>query len=426
MTTQETLDLLRAYESRNVLFTEPDGSWPIVWDRARGVTVWDALGKKYLDLTAAFGVAAAGHANPAIVQAGQDQMARLLHAMGDVHPHAPKALLARELSRLTFERWSGKAGKVIFGNSGFEAVEAALKTARLATRKPGIIAFAGGYHGLGYGALNATHRALFREPFKNQLREFGHFVPFPAHAADLAILEKELRRLVHRERLGAVLVEPIQARGGIRIPPPEFLPFLRQWCDQHEVLLILDEIYTGFGRTGRWFACEHGGVTPDLICLGKALTGGFPLSACVGRADLMDSAWPASQGEAIHTSTFLGHPVGCVMALAQIGELHRRKLPERSARLGDYLLKLLAAELPNRKLRLDLRGLGLMVGVEVRRRNGRPATAEVLHAIKTLLHRGFILLPEGEHGNVIGFTPPLTITKAQLTSAVRALAEVWL
>jgi len=426
MTTRETLDLLRAHESRNVLFTEPDGSWPIVWDRAQGVTVWDAEGKEYLDLTAAFGVAAAGHANPAVVKAGQDQMARLLHAMGDVHPHAPKALLARELSRLTFERWTGQAGKVIFGNSGFEAVEAALKTVRLAAGKPGIIAFAGGYHGLGYGALNATHRALFREPFKNQLREFGHFVPFPARSADLAILELQLRRLVRRERLGAVLVEPIQARGGIRIPPPEFLPFLRKWCDQHDVLLILDEIYTGFGRTGKWFACEHGGVTPDLICLGKALTGGFPLSACVGRADLMDTAWPASQGEAIHTSTFLGHPVGCAMALAQIGELRRRKLPERSAELGEHLLKLLEAELPNLKLHLDIRGLGLMAGVEVRRRNGQPATTEVLHAIKTLLHRGYLLLPEGEHGNVIGFTPPLTITQAQLKSAVRALAEVWL
>ena len=172
MTTRQTLDLLRAYESRNVLFTEPDGSWPIVWERARGVHVWDAEGKKYLDLTAAFGVAAAGHANPRVVKAGQQQMAKLLHAMGDVHPHALKARLARELSRITFEKWgrgkrkaeSGKRkrGKTIFCNSGFEAVEAALKTAVLATGKRGVIAFEGGYHGLGYGALNATHREHFR------------------------------------------------------------------------------------------------------------------------------------------------------------------------------------------------------------------------------------------------------------------------
>src|SRR5882672_6189491 len=159
MNRQRILDLLRRYESRNVTFTEPDGSWPIVWERAKGVHVWNAEGKKYLDLTAAFGVAAAGHANPNVVRAGQKQMARLLHAMGDVHPHVLKAKLARELSRLTFERWKRKSArgrrsnpevqkaKTIFCNSGFEAVEAALKTAMLATGKPGVTAFEGGYHG---------------------------------------------------------------------------------------------------------------------------------------------------------------------------------------------------------------------------------------------------------------------------------------
>ena len=151
MDTVRTLDLLRAYESRNVTFIEPDGSWPIVWERAKGLHVWDAEGKEYLDLTAAFGVAAAGHATPRVVKAGQRQMAKLLHAMGDVHPHALKAELARELSRITFERWMRKqsrvgTGKTIFSNSGFEAVEAALKTAILATGKPCIIAFEGAYH----------------------------------------------------------------------------------------------------------------------------------------------------------------------------------------------------------------------------------------------------------------------------------------
>ncbi len=424
MTTQETLALLRAHESRNVLFTEPDGSWPIVWERAEGVHVWDPEGKPYLDLTAAFGVAAAGHANAAVVQAGQAQMRKLMHAMGDVHPHTPKALLAQELSRLTFERWQQQPAKVIFGSSGFEAVEAALKTAVLATGKRGVIAFEGGYHGLGYGALNATHRELFRGPFKNQLREFGRFVPFPTRREDLTKTEFQIRHHARQERIGAVLVEPVQARGGIQIPPPEFLQLLRQWCDQTGALLILDEIYTGFGRTGKWFACEHSGVVPDVICLGKALTGGFPLSACVGRAGLMDAAWPASAGEAIHTSTFLGNPVGCAMALAQLGELRRLKLPARSADLGAYWLALATAELAPLKRNMQIRGLGLMTGVELRQADGKPATAVALQAIKTLLHRGFILLPEGEHGNIISFTPPLTITKAQLKSAVRALAEV--
>jgi 4-aminobutyrate aminotransferase-like enzyme len=435
MTARQTIELLRRHESRNVTFLEPDGSWPIVWESAKGIHVWDADGKKYLDLTAAFGVAAAGHANPNVVRAGQKQMAKLLHAMGDVHPHALKAQLARELSRLTFERWakakrkaeSGKRkwGKVIFSNSGFEAVESALKTALLATGKRGVIAFEGGYHGLGYGALNATHREHFRRPFRSQLRAFGHFAKFPAAKTDLKPLESALRKIFRREKIGAILVEPVQARGGINIPPPEFLPLLRRLCDEHGALLILDEIYTGFGRTGKWFASEHSGVVPDLICLGKALTGGFPLSACVGRADLMDTAWPASAGEAIHTSTFLGHPVGCAMALAQIQEIKRLKLPAHSAKLGKFLLAELAS-IQNSKFKIQssVRGLGLMAGIELNLPGGKPATQIALDAIKRLLHRGYIFLPEGEHANVLSFTPPLTISRAQLAQAIVELRKV--
>ncbi|HTX22192.1 MAG TPA: aspartate aminotransferase family protein [Candidatus Aquilonibacter sp.] len=421
------MQLLRDHESRNIVFADPDGSWPIVWERAKGVHVWGADGQKYLDLTAAFGVAAAGHTNTNVVKAGQKQMARLLHAMGDVHPHARKAELARELSRITFERWTNpqkfKTGKVIFNNSGFEAVEAALKTAMLATGKSGVIAFTGAYHGLGYGALNATHREFFRGPFRSQLRRFGHFVLFPKNSADLALVESQVRSFFRHNRIGAILVEPVQARGGINVPPKEFLPLLRKLCGESGALLILDEIYTGFGRTGKWFACEHSGVVPDLICLGKALTGGFPLSACVGRADLMDAAWPESRGEAIHTSTFLGHPVGCAMALAQISEIKKLSLPERAAELGKFLLAELS-KVQSSKFKVEARGLGLLAGIELRRRDDSPATVETFGVIKKMLSRGFILLPEGEHGNVISFTPPLTITQAQLAKAVKALAEV--
>ncbi len=418
-----TLDLLRRHESRNVTFMEPDGSWPIVWQRAKGVHVWDDQGRKYLDLTAAFGVASAGHANPNVVRAGQRQMETLLHAMGDVHPHARKAELARELSRLTFELWgqSRVSAKTTFCNSGFEAVEAALKTALLATGRSGIIAFAGAYHGLGYGALNATHREHFRSPFRSQLGDFGSFVPFPKSRRDLATTESALRRRLKSRRTGAILVEPMQARGGINIPPPHFLKLLRKLCDESGALLILDEIYTGFGRTGKWFACEHSGVAPDLICLGKALTGGFPLSACVGRADLMDAAWPESTGEAIHTSTYLGHPVGCAMALAQLSEIRRLKLVERSRDLGGFLVEQLRA-LKTSSLKLAVRGAGLMVGLELTHHDGSPATLESLGIIKRLLHCGYIFLPEGEHANIISFTPPLTISRAQLQSAVDALA----
>ena len=469
--TQSTLTLLRAYESRNVTFAEPDGSWPIVWERARGVNVWDAEGRKYLDLTAAFGVAAAGHANPRVVRAGQKQMATLLHAMGDVHPHALKAALARELSRLTFERWfkvrgslaaakrfggagkfkvqssrpqaprSARHAKTIFCNSGFEAVEAALKTAMLATGKRGVIAFEGAYHGLGYGALNATHREHFRAAFRTQLGGFTHFVPFPqcdrcacdmlkankrsALCEQLPSLEQRIRRLFQTNKIGAVLVEPIQVRGGINSPGHEFLPMLRRVCNEFGALLVLDEIFTGFGRTGRWFACEWSEVVPDVVCLGKALTGGFPLSACVGRAELMDRAWPESTGEAIHTSTYLGHPVGCAMALAQIHELRNRRLVERCAKefwtTIPEMLAQVTSDLPAETF--GYRGNCLLAGLELRQANGKPATEATLRIIKRMLHRGFILLPEGEHSNVISFTPPLTITGAQLWSAIQALGE---
>jgi 4-aminobutyrate aminotransferase-like enzyme len=446
MATAKILQLLRDYESRNVLFIDPDGSWPIVWDRAKGVSVWDANGKKYLDLTAAFGVAAAGHANPNVVKAGRQQMGRLVHAMGDVHPHALKAALARELSRLTFERWAATSGdgaarrgadraargpyhaKTIFCNSGFEAVEAALKTALMATGKREVIAFTGSYHGLGYGALNVTHRDFFRRPFHPQLGRFGKFVPFPGAyqtGSDISGIEKQITRILKRNRTGAILVEPVQARGGIVVPPPEFLPMLRALCDRFGALLIADEIYTGFGRTGKWFACEHSAVAPDLICLGKALTGGFPLSACVGRAEVMDAAWPPSQGEAIHTSTFLGHPVGCAMALAQIKEIQSLDLCARSTELGQFLLSAIDT-IKNEKLKLKIsaRGLGLMAGLELQLSDGSPAGAETFAVIKTMLKQGYILLPEGQHGNVISFTPPLTISEDGLARTVRTLREV--
>ena len=424
------LDSLRSYESRNITYMEEDGSWPIVWRRARGSTVWDAEGRKYLDLTAAFGVVAAGHANPRVVRAGQRQMAQLLHAMGDVHPHPLKGRLVRELSRITFERWTGSAengaghtAKTILCNSGFESVESALKTALLATGRSGVIAFEGAYHGLGYGALNATHRAHFRGPFRSQLGEFGRFAPFPTDPSHLDASLEAVQRLCRRRTIGAILVEPIQARGGLNIPPPGFLPALRRICNELGLLLILDEIYTGFGRTGKWFACEHSGVVPDLICLGKALTGGFPMSACVGGASVMDAAWPVSTGEAIHTSTFLGHPVGCAMALAQIQEIGRRRLPERAARLGQRLLHDLQA-LPLAQDRVQVRGQGLLVGIELCGQDGGHDGATALAAVKSLLGKGFILLPEGEQGQVISLTPPLTISERELATAVQALAEV--
>lgn len=420
-----TINLLQRYESRNITFVDPAGDWPIVWKQAKGVHVWDVDEKKYVDLTAAFGVAAAGHSNRRVVAAGQKQMATLMHAMGDVHPHPLKGALARELSRLTFGRWTRQTGKTIFCNSGFEAVEAALKTALLATGRRGIIAFKGAYHGLGYGALNATHRPMFRQPFANQLAEFGHWVSFPTTPAEFRAAKKEITGALDAGEVGAILLEPIQGRGGLNVPHPSFLPWLQLACERHDVILIADEIYTGFGRTGKWFAGDHWGLVPDIICVGKALTGGFPLSACVGHAELMDAAWPESDGEAIHTSTFLGHPVGCAMALENLHQIRALKLLQAAARLEKFLLAALAKLAAPAGYKLSARGKGLFIGLEITTADGTPATEESVGIMKGMLKRGYILLPEGDAGNVIGIIPPLTITERQLAGACKALqAEI--
>ena len=269
---------------------------------------------------------------------------------------------------------------MILGSAGFEAVEAALKTAYLRTGRRGVLAFRGGYHGLGYGALEACGWPYFREPFERQLADFATLLPYPscyrcpfgntnpsrlgdetpACSRDcLDKLEGELRAALATGEIGCLLVEPAQGRGGEIFPPREFLPLLRKLADEFGAVLVFDEIYTGFNRTGRLFACEESGVVPDLICLGKALTGGFPLSACVGRAEVMD-AWPESTGEALHTSTFLGHPVGCAMALASIAE-HMK--PGIAAGVRDTGARFKAAlRAIDSPLIGDVRGRGLMLG----------------------------------------------------------------
>lgn len=381
---------LRNHESRNVTFVDP--SWPVFWEEAEGSWVWDADGNRFLDFTSAFGVAGLGHRHPDIVEAMGAQAGRLLHGMGDVHPTALKVRLCRRLSELTFERWGEGAAKVILSNSGFEAVESALKTARIATGKGGVVAFSNGYHGLGYGSLLGTDLAKFRGPFEDQLADVTVRVPF----GSLDLPEDGL--------IGAVLVEPIQGRGGKVMPPPGFLAGLRDWCHRHDALLIFDEIYTGFHRSGAWFACEREEVFPDLICLGKAMSGGFPISACVGRAQVMDR-WPESPGEALHTSTFLGNPVGCAMALKSLEILERQAtldlVAETSARLEAAVRELAGMEAV-----AEVRGCGMMWGVELTRPAG-PLLAE-------LLAEGLLFLADGPQGSVLSFTPPFGITGEEI------------
>lgn len=396
---------LAAVECRNVLCTEPEP--PIFWERASGSNVWDVDGNRYVDLTAGFGVANAGHAHPRVVDAVMGQMERLPHAMGDVFPADVKVAL---LEALCARYPGGGAARGILGSSGSDAVEAALETALLATGRPGVVAFEGAYHGLSLGALDATYRPEFREPFAARLPGATVFAPYG---------DAEAARRAGRASpapVGAVLVEPVQGRGGLRFPPPGFLAALRRVCDEEGWLLVADEVYTGFGRTGQWFACEHEGVVPDLLCCAKGLASGMPVSACLGCAEAMD-AWPPSRGEALHTQTFLGHPPGCAAALASLAVLSEEKLVERSAELGAAALARLERALAGRAGVRDVRGRGLLLAVEC------DSPARAASACAEALRRGVILLAEGDDGRVLALTPPLSIPRELLELGIDTAAE---
>ncbi|MCB1099003.1 MAG: aspartate aminotransferase family protein [Verrucomicrobiae bacterium] len=411
---------LARVESQNVTFANSD--WPIFWESAAGTNVWDVDGNRFLDLTSAFAVSGLGHSNPAVVEALKNQADLLLHGMGDVHPAEVKVALCEQLSAITFERWGAGTGKVILCNAGFEAVEAALKTAHLRTGgKPRIITFAGGYHGLGYGTLMAGGMAKFRAPFREQLGELAIELPFPSCEEDMVALEAALTLALNNNDVSAILVEPILGRGGKVVPPAGFLPLLRRAADESGAVLVLDEIYTGFNRTGRLFACEHSAVVPDIICLGKALASGFPLSACVGKAEVMD-AWPASDGEALHTTTSLGNPLGCRMALAAI-EQHRDPSVANNviATSERFRSALEAIDSPRRG---KVRGTGLMLGLEIidpttGAPDGNLATSIILNSLKD----GIILLADGPAGHVLALAPPFAISDEEIAFLCQRLRE---
>jgi len=403
---------LREVESRNITYVGADA--PIFLNAGAGANLQDVDGNVYIDLSAAFAVAAVGHSNPRVVAAIADQAARLLHGMGDVYPTNEKAALARELCALA----PGPGPKrVIFGVSGADAVEAAIKTAMMATGKPGVICFEGAYHGLTYGALEATDRDHFRAPFAKQMGGFSRRVPYPDEPTWQASIAAIERLADGSTDIGALIVEPVQGRGGDRPAPLAWLRKVRELTTQRNLILIFDEVYSGFGRTGRWFACEHAGVAPDLLCVGKGMASGFPISACIGRADVMD-CWPASTGEAIHTSTFLGSPTGCAAALASIKEMRDRNLIERSSTLGSLIgetLDGLRRSAPDKVA--SVRGRGMMWGIQCK------DAAIAATAMTGALHEGVIILSAGVRGDVLSIAPPLVISEEQLRWALETLAR---
>jgi len=413
--------------------------FPVVWERAHGTRVWDADGNEYLDLTAAFGVAAVGHAHPRVTAAIARQAVLLPHAMGDVHPARLKVELLERLAALA----PGDLNVTHLGLSGSDALEAALKTAVLATGRSGVLAFAGAYHGLSYGALPLAGTEYFRTPFAAQLARHVHHAPFAGPgSAEFSSIES----ILAAGGIGAVVIEPVQGRGGVRPAPPDLLPALATLCRRHGVLLIIDEIMTGLGRTGRWFAVEDETVVPDILLVGKALGGGLPLSAAIGSEGVMAS-WRGAAGSgggiapahggriatahgggtpagpALHTATFLGHPLAAAAALAVLDVIAEEDLVARAALHGRTLREGLAAALAADAGVAAVRGRGLMIGVELRDpQTGAPDGARAAGVMVELCARGVLVLTAGAAGEVIELTPPLIITAVEIERAIAALA----
>ena len=367
------------------------GKRPLTLVRGEGTTLWDDTGRAYLDCAAGIGVANLGHSHARVVAAIQAQAATLITGPEFAY-NDRRAELLHQLS----QRLPGEMERIFLCNSGTEAVEAAIKFARLSTGRSQIIAAQRGFHGRSLGALSATHSNKYRQPFQPLVPDFDHIPLNDNAAAEAAITEQT----------AGVIVEIIQGEGGVRPATADFLATLRTRCDEAGALLIVDEIQTGFGRTGRWFACDHFDLEPDLIALGKAIGGGVPMGA-VGIGPRVGGLKPG-----LHGSTFGGNPLACAAALAVLEALAAERLVERAAELGAQWREAIAdLELPVIR---EIRGLGLMVGLELRQR--------ALPWVKALQARGIIALTAGP--NVLRFLPPLIIGAEDLERVTAALAAI--
>jgi 4-aminobutyrate aminotransferase-like enzyme len=386
---------------------------PIVYARGVGANVTDVDDNRYVDLSAGFGALLLGHVPAVVGQAIDEQRERLWLALGDVHASDAKVVLCERLAGL----FPGERPRVMLGSTGADAVTAALKTAALATGRSGVLAFDGAYHGLSHGPLAACGlHASFREPFAAQLNPHVTFAPYPASSAALAGTMSVVARALARGDVGAVLVEPVLGRGGCVVPPRAFLPSLRAACDRAGALLVCDEIWTGLGRSGAWLASVEAGALPDVVCLGKGLGAGLPISACIGSERAM-AAWGAHGGATIHTATHFGAPLACAAAVATLGALEQARLPERARAVGARWAQRLAERSADRGV-VEVRGRGLMIGVAL-----EGGAARALAVTRALLERGWIVLTGGPRGDVLTLTPALDIDERLLDAFAEALAD---
>jgi [amino-group carrier protein]-gamma-(L-lysyl/L-ornithyl)-L-glutamate aminotransferase len=358
--------------------------------RGEGARVWDDAGREYVDCVAGIGVANVGHCHPAAVAAVQAQAARLI-TCNELFYNDARAQCLERLDRITPEG----INRFFLCNSGTEAVEGAIKFARMATGRKHVVAAMRGYHGKTLGSLSATWERKYKEPFAPLVPDFSH-VPYN----NIAEFEKAID-----DQTAAVILEPVQGEGGVRPATAEFLQAVRKACDLKGALLIIDEIQTGFGRTGRLFACEHFGVLPDIITMAKGIAGGVPMGA-IGIDRRVGEIEKQS-----HTSTFGGNPLACAAAVAAIDALTAEDLPRRAAETGDYFVRRLR-EIESARIR-EIRGLGLMIGVEMKDKAGPVAQALMQHGVLALL----------AGTTVLRFLPPLVITREQVDRVVESLRQ---
>ncbi len=382
---------------------------PIVYARGRGSNVTDVDGNRYVDLTAGFGALAFGYNDPEVASEVFAQDYALSMALGDVYAADCKAPLLEALAALYPE----EGARVLLGGSGADAVTAALKTAMLATGKPGIVAFKGSYHGLSHGPLAACGlSSKFRDPFFGQLNQNVQFLDYPA--SELSLSLEQLRSALRSGNVGAVLVEPVLGRGGCIAVSEGFWAAARSACDEGGALLIADEVWTGIGRSGSMLASVASAGRPDVVCLGKALGGGWPISAMIGREGVMN-AWAKHGGAAIHTSTHAAHPSGVVAALTVLRKVLREDWVTRNRQLGDRFVEALRREVGRDVASISARGL--MVGVRV------PGAPRALAVSRKLLMDGYIVLTGGEAGDVLTFTPAFNTNATLLDAAAAALGR---
>jgi len=388
---------------------------PIVYSSAIGANVADVDGNRYVDMAAGFGALLLGHNASRPMRAIEFQCQRLWTSLGDVYPSDSKIAMLERVASL----YPHGAARVLLCQSGSDSVTAAIKTAVLHTGRSGIVAFDGAYHGMGYAALAACgYREGFRTHFARQLNPFVHFAPYPHNESELNASLKSVGDYLESGDVAAVIVEPVLGRGGCIEPPSDFLPALAQLARKSGTLLIADEIWTGLGRTGAMLASSRVGVVPDLICLGKGLGGGLPISACLGAEQVMN-AWQSNPG-VVHTSTFQGNALACSTGVATIDTVRAKKLDNRASRVGsDFRNWLISSVEPNR-LVTAITGVGLMIGVELE------STATAAAVSRGLLQKGYIVVTGGRLGNVLTLTPPLTIHENLLEGFVDALSDVLL